>query len=299
MKLFSKIILALSAMSVSFVSIAQEDPSKESVIVDPFTYSEGISQMASDNVRSAVMNGFSNVGRFHVVDALTDSRLSGLYANRNVEDAVNDANWKTESETAYKALGVSKLIKGQIELLSTYTKKDDKGELFYYCDLNFTLFVFNINDGTMVGTKGYKYHELSSVSCEIAFNGALRKATKDMVQFCNEFFQFTTYILELGEADKKGAIKDLWISGGTEMGIANGTIFKVYEQVNRGGKIGNNEIGQVIAKEVTNGMTRCNIINKKDGEVIKAAFSDGKKLTLVLDRKRGDGVKEVGRLFGL
>jgi len=298
MKNSFKFILAAVAMSVATGVSAQEDPQKETVIVDPFTYSSGASAVARDNVRSAVMSGFSNVGRFFVVDALTDSRLSKLYENREVEDAVTDENWKTESEAAYKAIGAKKLLKGIVELHYEHKKVDDEGDLVYYTDINFTLQVFDIATGTMSGSESYKYSELSVSSYADAFNSVIKKITKDMTQFCNKYFKMESYILELGEADKKGVIKDLWISGGTEMGIANGTIFKVYAEKKVGPKVTRVAIGEVIAKEVLDGMTRCEIKDKKEGEVIKEKFNAEEKLYIELDRKRGDGMKGFGRMFG-
>ncbi len=298
MKNCFKFILAAVAVSIAAGASAQEDPQKETVIVDPFTYSSGASAVARDNVRSAVMSGFSNVGRFFVVDALTDSRLSKLYENREIEDVVNDANWKTESEAAYKAIGAKKLLKGLVELHYEHKKVDDEGDLVYYTDINFTLQVFDIATGTMSGSESYKYSELSVSSYADAFNSVIKKITKDMTQFCNKYFKMESYILELGEADKKGVIKDLWISGGTEMGIANGTIFKVYAEKKVGPKVTRVAIGEVIAKEVLDGMTRCEIKDKKEGEVIKEKFNAEEKLYIELDRKRGDGMKGLGRMFG-
>lgn len=298
MKTYFKTLLAVVALAAATGVSAQNDPQKETVIVDPFTFSSGASSVTRDNVRSAVMTGFSNVGRFFVVDALTDSRLSKLYENREVEDAVNDANWKTESEAAYKSLGAKKLLKGSVELHYEHKKIDDKGKPVYYTDINFTLQVYNIEDGTMIGSESYKYSELSTSSYADSFNDAIRKISKDMTQFCNKHFKMESYILELGEADKKGIIKDLWISGGTEMGIANGTIFKVLAEKKVGPKVTRQPIGQVIAKEVLDGMTRCEIMNKKEGDVIKDLFSKDEKLYIELDRKRGDGLKGFGRAFG-
>lgn len=292
----------LAALIAATAVCAQEetpaDPQKETVIVDPFTYSSGASQVARDNVRSAVMTGFSNVGRFHVVDALTDSRLSKLYENREVEDVVNADNWKSESEAAYKELGAKKLLKGQVELHYEHKKLNDEGKWVYYTDINFTLQVFDITTGTMAGSESYKYSELSLSSYADSFNDAMKKIAKDMTQFCNKHFKMQSYILEMGEADKKGVIKDLWISGGTEMGIANGTIFKVLAEKKVGPKVTRVAIGEVIAKEVLEGMTRCEIKDKKEGEVIKEKFNNQEKLYIELDRKRGDGLKGFGRAFG-
>ncbi len=297
MKNIFKSAAIIAALFASVAVSAQEDPSKETVIVEPFTQTGG-ETIALDNLRSAVMSGFSNVGRFYVVDALTDGRLSKLFSERNYEEAITDTNWQTESAAAYKSLNAEKILKGQLELLSFYKKVDDDGDLIYYCDLNFTLQVFNIADGTMSGSESYKYHELSVTSGDDAFNSACKKVVKDMTQFCNKHFKMESYVLELGEADKKGAIADLWISGGTEMGISNGTIFKVMVEKKIGPKVTRAQIGQVIAKEVSDGVTRCDIMNKAEGAVIKQAFNDGQTLYVELDRKRGDGLKALGRGFG-
>lgn len=291
-------MLAVAATFTLIGASAQEDPSKETVIIDPFTYSAQASATARDNVRSAVISGFSNVGRFFVVDATTDARLSKLFENRTAEEVVNDANWKTESEAAYKSIGAKKLLKGSVELLYEHSKINDDGDRVYYTDVNFTLQVFDITNGAMSGSESYKYSELSLTSYADSFNDALKKITKDMTQFCNKYFKMESYILELGEADKKGNITDLWISGGTEMGISNGTIFKVLAEKKIGPKVTRVAIGEVIAKEVLDGLTRCEITDKKGGEAIKTRFNEGEKLYVELDRKRGDGLKGFGRAFG-
>ena len=298
MKNLFKSLLAIVASLHVIGAFAQEDPSKETVIIDPFTYSSQASSTARDNVRSAVISGLTDVGRFFIVDAITDARLSKLYENREIEDVINDENWKTESEAAYKAIGAKKLLKGSVELVYEHTKVDDQGDRTYYTDINFTLQVFDITNGTMVGSESYKYSELSVSSYAESFNSAIKKISKDMTQFCNKYFKMQSYILELGEADKKGNITDLWISGGTEMGIANGTIFKVLVEKKVGPKVTRVAIGEVIAKEVLDGTTRCEITDKKEGEVIKTRFNEGETLYVELDRKRGDGLKGLGRAFG-
>ena len=196
------------------------------------------------------------------------------------------------------AWGANKLIRGTVDLHYEHKKPNSDGKMVYYTDINFTLQVFDITTGALDGSESYKYSELSLSSYADSFNSVIRKVTKDMTQFCNKFFKMESYILELGEADKGGNIKDLWISGGTEVGISNGTIFKVLSEKKIGPKVTRVAIGEVIAKEVLEGMTRCEIKNKKEGEVIKTKFNDGEKLYIELDRKRGDGAKEIGRLFG-
>ena len=54
----------------------QEDSSKETVLINPFACTDAVSRAACDNMRAAVLSGFSDRGRFHIVDALTDETLS-------------------------------------------------------------------------------------------------------------------------------------------------------------------------------------------------------------------------------
>ena len=91
MKNVFRTFLTAVAVFVTLGAAAQEDPSKETVIINPFACTDAVSQAACDNMRAAVLSGFSDRGRFHIVDALTDETLSKLYADRNAEDVVNDA----------------------------------------------------------------------------------------------------------------------------------------------------------------------------------------------------------------
>lgn len=295
--IFKSIAVAVALLS-TFGATAQEDPSKETVIVEPFTYNiEGYGS-ATKNLRGAVMSGFSNVGRFFVVDATADSRLSALFQDRKYEDVVNDQNWMTESATAYKALNAQRLLKGQVEMFKEYTKINDSGEKVYYTDVNFTLQVYNIADGSMVGSDSFSYSELSLSSYIDSFNSVLRKSEKDMVQFCNKYFKVESYVLDLGDTDKKGNLVDLWVSGGSNVGVQKGSIFIVLVEKKIGPKTTRTEIGQVIAEEVTEDMSRCKVLKKEEGIAMAEAFKAEKTLYVELDRKRGDGAKALGRMFG-
>lgn len=294
-KFYFSLVIALCAVLGAF---AQNDPTKETVIVEPFTVNQASYADVTKNLRGAVMSGFSNVGRFFVVDALSDSRLSALFQNRKYEDVVTDQNWKTESGNAYKALNAKRLLKGQVELVKEYTKRDEEGKLWYYTDVNFTLQVFNIEDGSMVGSDSFNYSELSLSSYVDAFNDVLHKSEKDMTQFCNKFFKVESYVLDLGATDKKGNLADLWVSGGSNVGVSKGSIFLVFVDKKIGPKTTRVQIGQVVAEEVTADMTRCKVTKKEEGAAMSAAFTEGKTLYVELDRKRGDGIKELGRMFG-
>ena len=284
MKNCFKTVLAAVAVLVWLGASAQDDPSKETVIINPFTHTSAVSQAACDNIRAAVLSGFADRGRFHIVDALTDGTLSKLYADRNVEDVVNDANWKSESEAAYKALGARKVVIGQANNVSfSQFKSDIDGKMYNKAEVTYSLKVYNIADGAMIGSEDLSVSGIDADSKDGAFNDAMKDLRKGMVGFVDKHFKFETYLLELGEADKKGRVKELYISGGTEMGVAKKTRFKVFLERKIGPKVTKSEIGTIVAVEVMDGVTKCQVASGEDA--IKEKFNNGDKLVVILDKQ--------------
>ena len=303
-KIFRFVMLAAALFTATSLS-AQEDPQKQTVIIEPFTKSPLVTYTATDNVRSAVITGFSEINRFYIVDALTDSRLKGLFDEGSYEDVVTESNWQTESTAAYKAVNANFLLKGQVEMLEHEYKVSDSGDSLYYTLVNFTVQLFDITNGTLVGSKNYKLKELSMSSYDDAFNSCLKKIAggrndlgikvkSEMLGFCDEYFKVNTYILELGEADKKGNITELWISGGEEMGFSKGSIFAVYKEKKIGPKVTREKIAEVVAEEVLDGLSRCKV-SKKDAPIIQQEFNAGVKLIIELDRQRGSELMNFGK----
>lgn len=282
MKNIYKTMLSAAAVLIASGLSAQDDPSKETVIVNPFTYTSAVNRAVSDNVRAAVLSGLSERGRFHIVDALTDATLKELYGDRSVEDVVNDANWQSESEAIYKKLNAQKVIIGQTDNLtySTWTS----GETTYdKAEISVSLRVYNIVDGSMGASETIVVSDSDSESRDLAFTLALKALSRAMVDFVDSHFKFETYILELGEADKRGRVKQLYISGGSEMGVARKTRFKVFVEKKIGPKVTQQEVGTIVAQEVMDGVTMCEVA---DGdEIIKEKFNNGEKLIVVLDRQ--------------
>lgn len=295
MKNVFRTLLSAAAVVVTLSAAAQEDPSKETVIINPFTRTDAVSQAACDNMRASVLSGLSDRGRFVIVDALTDETLSKLYANRTAEDVVNDANWKSESEAAYKALGAKKVVIGQANNVAFSTFKSEiDGQIYNNAEVTLSLKVYNIIDGSMVGSENIAVSGVDAGSKDGAFNDAMKDLRKAMTRFVDNHFKFETYILELGEADKKGRVKDLYISGGTEMGVAKKTRFKVYTERKIGPKVTKAEIGTIVAIEVMEGVTKCQVASGED--VIKEKFNSGEKLIIIVDKQ---GTAAGGFLKGL
>ena len=144
-------------------------------------------------------------------------------------------------------------------------------------------FIYNIADGAMIGSEDLSVSGIDADSKDGAFNDAMKDLRKGMVGFVDKHFKFETYILELGEADKKGRVKELYISGGTEMGVAKKTRFKVFLERKIGPKVTKSEIGTIVAVEVMDGVTKCQVASGEDA--IKEKFNNGDKLVVILDKQ--------------
>ncbi len=302
MKKIFRIAMAFVAVLFS-LNVNAQDPSKEVVLIDAFTMTQSNYTTVRDNVRAAVMQGFSDIGRFEVIDILSDSRLSELVANRGENAEVSADNWMKDNVAMLKSLNAKKLVRGQITLLREYSKYDGSGDRVYYSNVNYTLQVFDLENGTALASENYTYDELSVTSYVDAFGYVLKKIGKDMVKFCNDHFKVKTYILELGEADKKGLVSTMWISGGTNIGFSKGTIFSVKLPKKIGPKVMMQEIGKIIAEEVTEDITLCKVMGKKaEVDAVMAAFREsqngGPALEVELEKKR-DTMGAIGGFLGL
>ncbi len=265
------------------VGVYAQTSSKEIVIVDPFTMSMGIDPSICYRVRSETMSELSKLKNIEVVDALVDSRLSKLYANRKVEDVVTETNWKTESDAIYKSMAATKLLKGQIDLcdVRVFEGPDITGNgamITYITNLSFVLSVYNIADGTVVSSKNFNSRAMSAVSRTSSFDKAYKKLEEDVRMFCLKCFKMRTYVLELGEPNKKGIVKDVWISGGANIGVTQDMALSVLLEKKIGPNTIYHPIGRVVAKEVHETTARCELSSSKESAAVKEAFGAGKKI---------------------
>ena len=120
----------------------------------------------------------------------------------------------------------------------------------------------------------------------------------EVLGFCNEYFKVTTYIVELGETNKKGVLVDLWIAGGEEIGYQKGSVFYVYKEKKIGPKVIREKIAEIVAAEVMEGLTRCKV-KAKESPIIQQEFNAGTQLEVELDHQRGDVIKDISNgIFG-
>lgn len=266
---------------------AQSDPVKETVIIDLFTKTAHVPDYIRDGVRAGVIQGFSEKGRFNLVDASTNAELTKLNANRNTEEAVTAENvLNAETSNVYKALGAKYLLKGQITSITTVDDKDVlTGNPQKKTTIAFSMTVYDITDGSTVGSEiceamgfGKKTHEAEDSACKDARDEALK--------FADKYFKFTTFIEQLGEKHKKKGLIDVYIIGGTEMGVQKNQLFKVFVKRQIGSRWTQQEIGKLKAVEPMDGISRC-LVTKGNQEIEEIFNTTGKEALVVVSDAQG------------
>lgn len=100
-----------------------------------------------------------------------------------------------------------------------------------------------------------------------------------MKKLVNNQFRVSGEIKSIAETHPKKGAKTLYISIGSNDGVAAGNAFEVYKEVDIAGETISEKIGELKAKEIKSGtLTLCNVI--KGGVEIQNAFDSGLKLTV-------------------
>lgn len=271
---------------LSNLCFAQSEPKKDVVIVDLFTRTNVVSSSIAETARQNVIAGFAEKGRFTLIDAETDATLKKLNAERPKEDVVDESNiLNQDKEQAYKSLGARYLITGSSTNYSS-TSSTVNGKKVYKSVLDLSLKVFDINTGEVVaaeiikGDSGYTSYPTQKE----ADASALTSIKASMASFVSQYFKFETSILELGDADKKGRVKEAYINGGSGIGVQKGTVFLVYKTKKIGTKIIKTQIGKLVASEIDTDVTKCRVVDGE--EEIKALFNNGVSLIVISDKDR-------------
>ena len=291
LKLF--FVMAVLLLTSGVLS-AQTDPTKETVIIDLFTRTAHVRDYIRDGVRAGVIQGLTEKNRFNLVDAATNAQLVELNSNRNTEENVTAENvLDAETTNIYKALGAKYLLKGQITSVTTVDDKDIlTGNPQKKTTIAFSMTVYNILDGSTVGSEICEAMGFAKTTLE-AEDSACKDARDEALKFADKYFKFTTYIEQLGEVDKKKGLKDVYIIGGTEIGVEKNQQFKVYVKKQIGSRWTQQEIGKLKAVEPMDGISRC-VVTKGNNEIKEIFNTSGKEALVVVSDVQGTA---FGQMF--
>jgi hypothetical protein len=278
-----------------------QDLVKETVIVDRFisTTDHVLALETTHALRDMALQAFTEKGRFNIVDSEQNAVLQKLNSTRKQysEESVNASNvLDDESTEVYKSLGAKYLVQGRLTNLSVSYVETTNSSPYYRGEVTLVLSVHNIADGSVKASETLEFIGIDSEVARQAVDDAVKSTKSKIMAYVDRHFTFITRIEQIEVMSKKGVAKELYIAGGTEMGVQKGQTFIVRVLKQIGSRTTLIEIGKLKAKEVLDGVTLCTV--SKGGEEISQIFKNtGNFSTLVIESdKLSAGAAFVGGL---
>ena len=277
-----KALLTLFLSSVCSIAFAQ----KSVVIIDYFTNTASVDKSDASMLRSKVIDGINAINRVNLIDVESEATLALEASRRNSEMALED---KTARAGVMKTLGANYAIYGSVSKMDADYKTSDSGS-YYVGNIAYSLTVINLENGTVLGTKSFTYTGLTGntgSSRNEAIVSTLNRVKQSMDNFVNEYFKLSGTIVEMNEANKKGDhAKSVYISLGSDSGMAKGQLLEVFEVKMIAGKEAEINVGNLKVDEVVAGdLSDCSVT--KGGKEIMTAFKAGSELRIKTRKDSG------------
>ena len=277
-----KALLTLFLSSVCSIAFAQ----KSVVIIDYFTNTASVDKSDASMLRSKVIDGINAINRVNLIDVESEATLALEASRRNSEMALED---KTARAGVMKTLGANYAIYGSVSKMDADYKTSDSGS-YYVGNIAYSLTVINLENGTVLGTKSFTYTGLTGntgSSRNEAIVSTLNRVKQSMDNFVNEYFKLSGTIVEMKEANKKGdQAKSVYISLGSDSGMAKGQLLEVFEVKMIAGKEAEINVGNLKVDEVVAGdLSDCTVT--KGGKEIMTAFKAGSELRIKTRKDSG------------
>ncbi len=290
-KLLITCLAAMFAATSASAQTASPSAEKESVIIDFFARSRAVPVQYVEVFRSAVMAGFADRGRHNIIDAEASRALTANVPGSGLttpEGALADqAAYLAERAPQVAETGARYLITGavadyafaHVDIPSRDSKKPPIPG--FSSTFRVVISAYDLVTGQQLPDELYTLTASAPLAAD-ADLAALTKVRSSMEYYINKNFKFETIILQLGPTDKKGRVGELYINCGTDMGVKNGDLFIVWEEVPIGGVMTRQKVGKLRVNSVQNPtVSKCKM-NKGDEEII-SAFQAGRTLICVSD----------------
>lgn len=268
-------------------------PEKERLVVDLFLRVRNVPVPYVEALRTLVGEGFAARGRHEVIDAEAVRELMSAVPGSGVttpETAAADQTAFLEMRAPEAAAtGARYLVSGTLadyrfahaELPATDPKKPPRPG--FRSTFRVVLSALDLKLGERLPDQMFELTATAPVA-ETADRAALERIRGQIEYYIDRNFKFETTILELCPPDRKGRVRDLYVHSGTRIGVKQGDLFLVYEEVPVGGVMTRQKVGRLRVTDVGNpDVARCRIA-KGEAE-IAAAFAAGRPLICVSDGK--------------
>lgn len=267
-----RFFLGLCALAF-LTSVQAQNVTKPVLTVEDFTGT--VPQNALELLRNRVIAGIQKSGRVEVIDVHNEAALKAEQQRRESEAAMADAGRVDEMGS----LMSNAILKGSIDNL-TITRgetTDLKGnkKTVYRAVISYTLSIINAANGTLAKSENFENSATADTEGAAAA-AALEIPQKPLERFINNVYKVEGKIEDIDEKDAKKA-KTVYVSLGSNDGVAKGKKLEVFKEVTIAGKKSNKLIGEVTINEVMGeSISLCKV--NKGGEDILNEFNNGTKL---------------------
>ena len=293
MKLLHFFACAAALLAAGNAPAQTPAPEKETVIIDFFAHNRTVPAPYAEALRGHVLQAFADRGRLNVLDAEASRVLAASVPGSGIttpDQAAADmaAFLQLRAPQAADA-GARYLISGTIvdykfehvQLPSPDSKRPPLQG--FKATFNIVLSGIDLKLGERLPDEPFTLTASAPAAAD-ADMAALARIRGSLEYYIDRNFKFETLILELCPPDKKGRVRDLYIHSGTQMGVKQGDLFMVYEEVPIGGVMTRQKVGRLRVSDVENpDVARCRIAKGEDE--IAAAFHAGRGLICISDGK--------------
>lgn len=284
------ILLGIEAAPAQDVTPA---PGRDKIVIDFFSRARVVPAPYAGIVRQQVLAGFVDRGRQTIIDAEASRPLCADVPGSGMVSSPQSAATELQEFLEYRLQRMADMdaryvVTGavtdykfeHVQLPADGKKPPVQG---FQATFQVVLSAYDLKFRRPVPDEIYTLKGRAPVA-EDADKQALLSIRKQIEFYIDKNFKFETLILELCPPDRKGRIRELYIHSGTDMGVREGDLFLVYEDVPIGGVMTRQKVGRLRVNNVQNpDVARCKI-TKGEEEIVRA-FRSGRGLVCVSDGK--------------
>lgn len=293
MKIVPFLCLLLTATAAATAQPAAPAPEKELLVVDFFNRIREIPASYTETLRGHVLEAFAVRGRHRLLDAGSSRILAASAPGTGLTDPAT-AEADMAALLAFRApqaadLGARFLVSGtltaykfeHVDLPPAAAGKPPRPG--FRATFRVVLSALDLKLGERLPDEAFDLMATAPAATD-ADLAALARIRGSLEYYIDRNFRFETQILELCPPDRKGRLRELYIHCGTEMGVRQGDLFLVYEEVPVGGVMTRRKIGKLRVNDAQNTeAARCKV-TKGDAEIARA-YAAGLPLICVSDGK--------------
>ena len=265
-KLFMILLMALCAVGVF--------AKKQVVYVEYFSWSTGVGEARSEQIRNSVISALASYQHIQVVDVASQSSLATEKNRRADEDALED---ETARIGKMKKLGANYLVQGYVSTLDIEEKveynKKGEAKTTYNAVMSYSVKVIECENGTLMSTDLYTYDCKNCKNSEECVQKMLKKVPKSVKEIVTKNFKLSSIILDSDYESNKDKLVKCYINLGEDDGVVPGTIFAVKKAIIKVGRVSWVEVGEIVVENIVAGdLALCKV--KKGAADIKTALEE-------------------------